>query len=183
MRSSIKTATKLLALAMTAAAVTGCTAGGGLTPVSNVSIDNSYSGDELGYAAQFGPVPVYARGGPFDDPRNVAALVAVLNRNHTAQQLEFAAATAAAGSPYSVVFSYGQLLANANYCDRRADVPVGAAAAPAQVVGSFCLPSRLRAQATLTARGSGMPTQEELDALVSALFSPDLGRRRGRAID
>ena len=81
MRSSHRANFLAVAAVAAATAVAGCGDVPGVVPVSSTYFDSSYDSSEIGYAAQFGPVPVVARGGQLDNPRNVQAVIAVANRN------------------------------------------------------------------------------------------------------
>lgn len=173
-------------LSMAAAALlAGCTGASQPLSTAQTYYDNSFAGNEIGYASQFGAIPVFARGGPFENSRNVDALVAILNQNHAASGLKFAVATATGANAYSVVFVYGQSLLGTNNCNRLA--PPAPAAPGNQVTGSFCLPGYIRSQGVIalpaTADLSAPPVHDAVDELATALFSPDRGRSRGRSFD
>src|SRR5262245_43024880 len=61
-------------------------------PSSQTYSDNAFTGAEVGYASQFGPLPVYAAGGAADRG-NLAALIDVLSRSRYTRELSFVPAT------------------------------------------------------------------------------------------
>src|SRR5262245_21543226 len=103
---------------LAAAALLSACAGGtpGVSPVSQVYYDYSFAGNEVGYAAQFGPMPVYLHGGPFANERDARVIIDIMNQNHYVGDLVFTPVPGPAARGYSVIFAYGPPVTGFNYC-------------------------------------------------------------------
>jgi len=163
-----------------ALALAGC---GGVTVVSQPYYDYSFASSELGYAGGFGPIPVRLSGSPFAGERAGQDIVAAINAHRSSPPF-FAAPGVPTGSPYSLILAFGQAGSNVNYCAAGGDLPP-ATASSTQITGTFCLGTRLRSQAVVTAAPAAQANDpqvgEAVQSLVTALLSPDMDvyRRRG----
>lgn len=169
--------------ALTGAGLLALSACTGVSVVSQPYYDYSFASNELGYAAQFGPVPVLFRGAPLPSPAAAQDLVAALNAHRSAPPT-FVVAGPEARSPYLLVLAFGQAGSGVNYC---AGADAGGSGGPGHITGTFCLGPRLRAQAVA---GGAPPTGQVSDpqlaasvnALVTALLSPDMDPQRRRGL-
>jgi hypothetical protein len=174
-----------LGLFAAGAALAACAPGqSGLSPVSQLYYDYSFVANEVGYAAQFGPVPVYVRGGPFANERDARAIVDVMNTNRYVGDLVFTPATAPSPRGYSIVLAYGPLVPGFNYCAAPADFAVGTPTQGLQITGAFCTTGRLRSVGMVTGPASSDVRSPEvrtaIDQLTTAILSPDLDPNRKR---
>jgi hypothetical protein len=151
--------------------------------VSQEYWDWGFAGSEVGYASGRGPVAVYVKGDVFARDRNSQAILGVMGRSSAARELRFVSAPAPSTTGYSIIFVSGPLLGNVNYC-AGGDFPLAPATGGLQISGIFCLPGRLRSQATMTVAAPDITSPQALAGitlLTASLLSPDLdpSRRRG----
>src|SRR5262245_32170956 len=105
----------ILPVLAAAALLSACAGGLGgqpaISPVKQVYWDYSFAGNEVGYAEQFNPIPVYLRGGPFANERDSRVIVDIMNQNRYIGNLVFTPVAAPNPRGYSMIFAYGPQIA------------------------------------------------------------------------